>query len=159
MDDLALSYLEYSKQHYVKDGEATSEVCCVRNALRFLIAECGRTRAREFGPRLLKAVRDRMIRARLCRSTINKNISRVRRMFRWAVAEELIQANVLVALQAVQGLQAGRCGAIEPIAVKPVSRDAIDAIQPFVCKASLGNGSPSTADRTAQRRGYLDVRC
>ena len=115
VDDLALSYLEHAKQHYLKDGKETSEVCCVRNALRSLIDECGHTRAREFGPRLLKSVRDRMVQARLCRSTINKNIGRIRRMFRWAVAEELVPATVLTALQAVQGLQAGRCAAVEPM--------------------------------------------
>src|SRR5206468_1168680 len=59
IDDLALSYLEHAKQHYRKDGQQTSEVCCLRNALRFLIAAAGRTRARDFGPKLLKAVRQR----------------------------------------------------------------------------------------------------
>ena len=132
IDDLALSYLEHAKQHYLKDGQQTSEVCCLKNALRFLVAAAGRTRARDFGPKLLKAVRQRMIDAGLCRSTINTGIGRIRRMFRWAVAEELVPANVLIALQAVQGLQAGRCGAVEPTVVKPVSRDAIDAIKPFV---------------------------
>jgi hypothetical protein len=82
IDDLALSYLEHAKQHYVKDGQPTSEVCCIRNALRFLIARAGQTRARDFGPKLLKSVRNTMIDAELCRTTINSNIGRIRRMFR-----------------------------------------------------------------------------
>jgi len=133
VDDLALSYLEFAKQHYVKDGKQTSEVCCRKNALRFLIAVAGRTRAREFGPKLLTAVRQRMIDAGLCRKTINTGIGRIRRMFRWAVAEELVPANVLIAIAAVSGLQAGRSNAKEGKIVSPISRDALDAIKPFVC--------------------------
>ncbi len=134
IDDLALSYLEFAKQHYLKDGKPTSEVCCLKNALRFVIAAAGRTRAREFGPKLLKAVRQRMIDAGLCRKTINTGIGRIRRMFRWAVAEELVPANVLTAIAAVTGLQAGRSNAKEGKIVNPVSRAAVDAIKPFVSK-------------------------
>ncbi len=138
IDDLALSYLEHAKQHYRKDGRETSEVGCIRNALRFVIAAAGRTRAREFGPKRLKAVRQRMIEADLCRTSINKNISRIRRMCRWAVAEELIPATILTALEAVQGLQAGRCRAIESEPVGPVPQSAIDAIRPYVSRPVWG---------------------
>jgi hypothetical protein len=44
----------------------------------------------------LKAVRERMIAAGLCRSTINANVGRVRRMFRWAVAEEHLPVAVVI---------------------------------------------------------------
>lgn len=132
IDDLALSYLEHAKQHYLKDGRQTSEVGCVRNALRFVVAAAGQSRARDFGPKLLQAVRQHMIEAGLCRSTINKSVGRIRRMFRWAVAEELIPSNVLAALEAVSGLQAGRCRAKESEQVGPVSQAAVDAIQSFV---------------------------
>ena len=134
IDDLCLAYLEHAQEHYTKDGQQTSEVCCIRNSLRFLIAECGRIRAREFGPRLLKAVRQKMVDARLTRSTINNNVGRIRRMFRWAVGEELLPSSVLVALSAVQGLQAGRSNAKEGRKVGIVSQAAIDAIKPYVSK-------------------------
>ena len=87
---------------------------------------------REFGPKLLKSVRQRMIDAGLCRKTINTSIGRIRRMFRWAVAEELVPANVLTAIAAVTGLQAGRSNAKEGKIVSPTSRAAVDAIRPFV---------------------------
>src|SRR5215470_5316389 len=73
IDDLALLYLEHAKQHYVKNGRHTSEVRCTRNALKFLISEAGKRRAREFGPKLLKATRQRMIDAGQCHTSINKN--------------------------------------------------------------------------------------
>lgn len=134
IDDLALSYLEHAKAHYRKDGRETSEVCCVRNALRFLIAVAGPRRARDFGPKLLKEVRQRMIDSGLARSTINNNIGRIRLMFRWALADELVPAAVVTALEAVQGLQAGRCEAREPAPVTAVSQAAVRAIEPHVSR-------------------------
>jgi integrase len=132
IDDLALAYMEHAKGHYVKNGKPTSEVCCLRSALRFLIAAAGRTRARDFGPKLLKAVRQNMIEGGLSRKTINKNVERLRRMYRWGVAEELISASVLVALAAVPGLRAGRSQANEGRTITAVSQAAIDAIKPYV---------------------------
>jgi integrase len=134
VDDLALLYLAHAKQHYRKAGRHTSEVHCIRSALRYLVATAGRTRVRSFGPKLLKSVRERMVSAGDCRSTINSNVGRLRRMFKWAVAEELVPVAVLTALQAVQGLQAGRCDAIDRAPVRPVPQDAIDAIRPFVSR-------------------------
>jgi hypothetical protein len=42
----------------------------------------------------LRALREEMIRSGLARTTINWQIGRVRRMFRWAVSVELIPASV-----------------------------------------------------------------
>jgi integrase len=131
-DELALAYMEHAVQHYTKDGQPTSEVCCVRAALRFLLAKAGRWRARDFGPRLLKDVRAAMVDADLCRSTINGNVMRIRRMFKWGVAEEFIPPAVLTALQTVPGLRAGRSNAKEGKPVRAVAQAAIDAIQPYV---------------------------
>ena len=52
VDDLTLLYLEHAREHYRKDGQETSEVHCIRLALRRLVAHHGRTRAREFVPTL-----------------------------------------------------------------------------------------------------------
>jgi integrase len=132
VDSLALAYLEHCEQHYQKDGKPTSEVCCVRAALRFVIGAAGRMRARDFGPLMLKAARQKMIDAGLARTTINMNVMRARRMFKWGVSEELIPATVLVGLQSLSGLRAGRTKAREPQPVEPVSLGAIDAIKPHV---------------------------
>ncbi len=75
-----------------------------------------------------------MIDAKLCRTTINMNVGRIRRMFRWAVAEEFVPATLLTSLEAVQGLQAGRCEAVESEPVRPVSQAAVDAIELYVSR-------------------------
>jgi hypothetical protein len=54
----------------------------------------GPTLARDFGPLKLKAVRQDLVDRRLVRTQINKQIRRIVRIFRWAVAEELLPVGV-----------------------------------------------------------------
>jgi integrase len=69
-----------------------------------------------------------------CRSSINKNMGRVRRMFRWAIENELCPPSILTALEAVQGLQQGRTEAVEGEPVKPVPIAHVEAIEPHVSR-------------------------
>ncbi len=49
----------------------------------------GHARARDFGPKSLKVVRQHMIDVQdLCRNEVNRRISRIRRAFKWAESEE-----------------------------------------------------------------------
>jgi len=80
----------------------------------------GTTPAAEFGPIALKAIRQRTIDSKLARNTINQRVRCIRRIFKWAVSEELIPASVLHALQRVDGLKRGRCNARETDPVRPV---------------------------------------
>ena len=134
VDDLAVLYLKHAEQHYRKNGKPTPEISCIRIALRVLIAEHGRTRAREFGPRALKTVRDAMIEKGYTRKSINVHVGRIRRMFKWAAENEYVDFRVFHALTAVSGLRAGRSAAKESDPVLPVSDDDIAAIAPYVSR-------------------------
>jgi integrase len=101
-------------------------------ALRPLKDLYAETPAAEFGPRALKAVRQKMLDTGWCRPYINKQINRIRHVFKWAVSDELIPGSVLHALQALPGLKRGRSDAYEPEAVKPVPMKLVNAIEPFV---------------------------
>ncbi len=105
-----------------------------RLAVRPLKELYGETRAADFGPRALKAVRQKMIDHGWCRPYINKQINRIRLIFKWAVSDELIPGVVLHALQAVPGLRKGRGQAPEPDAVKPVPIEQVNAIEPFISR-------------------------
>jgi integrase len=63
---------------------------------------------------------------------VNNRINRVKRFFRWAVAEELVPPSVIHGLNAVQGLRKGRTRARETEPVLPVDDQHVDAILPFV---------------------------
>src|SRR5262245_16545914 len=54
--------------YYRKDGEPTSEVKCIRDALKPLLRLYGHTRAAEFRPSSLETVRNAFIEAGNCRN-------------------------------------------------------------------------------------------
>src|SRR5262249_16168424 len=67
------------------DGGPTKEIIDFKHSLRPHCEFSGHTLAREFGPLTLKAVRQKIIEANLCRGVINQRIGRIKRLFRWAV--------------------------------------------------------------------------
>jgi len=75
-----------------------------------------------------------MIAAGWRRKSINQQINRIRRAFRWGVSQELVQPDVLASLESVSGLRAGRSAVVESIPVTPVSDDAVEAIQTYVSR-------------------------
>ncbi len=134
IDDIVLQYMQFVAQHYLKGGEATSEVAVIQQALRPLIRLFGNSKAREFGPKSLKAVRSEMIEAGVVRTSINRHMGRIRRMFKWAVSEELLPVETHTALQSLSGLLAGRTSAKESAGVKPVPQACVAAVEPFVSR-------------------------
>jgi hypothetical protein len=132
LNELICHYWRFVENYYVKNDHPTGEQQAIRYALRPVRQLYGSSLVREFGPLALKAVRQAMVDAGYCRKLVNARINRIRRMFKWAVENELVDAGVLHGLQAVSPLKRGRCGVRESEAVKPVSQHLIDAVTPFV---------------------------
>ena len=89
--ELLLKYREFAESYYVRHGKPSTELDEMRQSLRPLRQLFGSDVARDFGPRKLKLVRQHMIDVQdLSRGVINKRINRIKRFFRWAVAEELV---------------------------------------------------------------------
>jgi integrase len=157
VNELILAYWRHVENYYVKDGAPTSEVSTMRYALRFVKQLYGHTAAKEFGPLALKAVREAMvehpvtrkikvvdpetsetreeakvIRHGLARRYINKQVGRIKRMFAWAVEEELVPVTVHQALLRVKGLKKGKGLAREKPRVKPVPDAFVEAVLPHV---------------------------
>ncbi len=132
INELILAYFRFAEGYYVKNGKSTSELGLIKDTLRVLRELYGTTAAAEFSPLKLKAVREAMIAKGWCRSEINKRVGRVRRVFKWAVENELLCGSVLHSLQGVSGLRRGRSEAREPERVKPVAQDDVNAVLPFV---------------------------
>ena len=90
VNELILTYWRFANRHYRKpDVSPTSETTCIKGALKPLRRLYGPSDANNFSPLALKAVRQAMIDADLCRNTINSNVGRIKRMFKWAVENEL----------------------------------------------------------------------
>jgi integrase len=92
----------------------------------------GHTLAREFSPLALKALRQKLLEAGLSRGVINQRIGRVKRLFKWAVSEGLVPAEVCQALQTVEGLKRGRTTARETEPIKPVADDLVERTLPHL---------------------------
>jgi integrase len=132
INELILAFFRYAQTHYVKNAAPTSEQGCLKQALRFVRKLYGTSPAAEFGPRALKNVRQAMIESGRARKSINKDVNRVKRMFRWAVGEELLPAAVYEALRCVSALGVGRTAARETEPVAPVAEEDVQAVLPHL---------------------------
>jgi integrase len=129
---LILAFLAYAEQHYIKNGAPTSEQHCIRAAVRPLRELYGLTPAKDFGPLALKAVRAKMVESGWARNTINANVGKIRRMFRFGVENELVPVDVLQRLEAVSPLLAGRTEARDLPPRHAVDEADIDAVKKHV---------------------------
>ena len=131
VSEVLLSYKSFAHSYYSRDGKPTQEYAEMGLALRPVRELYGTTPAREFGPLKLQAVRQRMIDSGLSRGVINNRLHRIRRAFKWAVAEELVSPLIYEGLRAVAGLKKGRTSARETEPIRPVADEHIDAILPY----------------------------
>jgi len=130
-------FLTHALTYYRKpSGRLTGEHVNYAHALAPLVRLFGDEPASAMTPGRLKAVRQAMIDSgRLARGTINQRVGKIRRVFRWAVSEEIIAPAVLVGLQAVEGLKLGRCRAPEGRGVRAIEEQSAWAIMPFLPSA------------------------
>ncbi|MDD5457878.1 MAG: site-specific integrase [Phycisphaerae bacterium] len=119
--ELAKAYTNYANKYYLDDnGNPTSEPLHIRYALKPLIDLYGSLAIEEFGPLKLMDVREKMIKLGWCRKQINKQICKIKRMFKWAVSTQLISSFLYQALATIEGLKRGRSAAKEGKKVKPI---------------------------------------
>jgi integrase len=138
ISELVWKYWTFVRAYYRKNDEPTSEQHCVRSALRPLRRLFGRTSVADFGPRSLKLVREHMIAAGLCRTTINKYVHRIKRVFAWGVEQELVDVRIHQALKTVRGLAKGRSEAAERPPVRPVTPELINATLQYLSHVLQG---------------------
>lgn len=134
--ELIAAYWQHVTRYYRRDGKPTGEHLVIRAALKPLKKLYGTTPAAEFGPKKLKSVREHMIQLGWCRRNINKQVARIKGMFKWAASEELLPGKIIEDLKSVAGLEAGRSEAKERPKVQAVDDDALektlDHVQPRI---------------------------
>jgi integrase len=131
--EVILAYWQHAQTYYRHpDGTPTKEADNIRLALRPLRRLYGHTPAVAFDSLALEAVRQEMIRAGHCRNRVNKDVSRIRRAFRWATSKQLVLLSVWQSLATVEGLRAGRSEARETAPVRPVAEQVVDATLPHL---------------------------
>ncbi|MCI0701856.1 MAG: site-specific integrase [Planctomycetia bacterium] len=132
VNDVVLAYVKWVATHYVPRRQKDDQNRFIRSAASVVCELFGRTPAVEFGPKKLKAVRQAMVELDWCRNTVNAQIDRVKRMFKWAVAEEMVPGEVYHALRSVDGLRRGTPGVRDTEPVEPVAIETVEAVLPFL---------------------------
>jgi integrase len=116
------------------DGKPGKEYENHLPAMKILRDVCGRVRVAQFTPKHLKAVRQAMIDRGWSRRHINRQVVRLRSIFKWGVSEGLVPVEVHQALATLPGLRAGRCEAAESEPVRPVRKEQVKAVLPHVSR-------------------------
>lgn len=130
--EIIAAYLKHAEVYYQKNGKPTGQLGVVKASLRPVQQLYGRAVAADFGPTALKAVRQSMIDTGLCRNEVNRRVSIVKRMFRWAASEELVPVRIYQALATIDGLRKGRTEAHDHPPVEAVPDDVVDATTPYL---------------------------
>ena len=123
--EVLAEFWRHAKSYYVKDGHPTTEQDAYRVIIRDVRRLYGDAEATQFGPKALKAVRQVWLERGQKRSTINNNVRKLIRIFRWAAAEEMVPASIYDALRTVAGLRKGRSGAAESTPVLAVPLEIV----------------------------------
>ena len=124
---LLAMYLEHCRTYYARAGEPTQEYHSHRYLAEKVNPLVGDIAAADFTPSGLESLRHAWIKAGNCRKYINQMAGRLVRVFKWAVAKELVPPDVWQRLQAVEGLKRGRCEAPDTPDIEPVADEIVDA--------------------------------
>jgi integrase len=135
VNELILAFLRHAQEHYRRpDGTPTGEVGEYKVTLRTLKALYGHTPAADFGPLALKAVREKFVGAGWSRGVVNQRVGRVKRVYKWAVENELVPVAVYEALRTVAGIGRGRSKAPETVPVQPVALAVVEETLPHASR-------------------------
>lgn len=133
LDELIFVYRRHARQYYVKNGKVTREAGMICDVTDLLGRKNGGSHLEDFGPVDLDDFRDDLITDKnWSRKYINKQVTRVVAMFRWAVAKELCDAEVYTRLTALGGLKRGRTAARETDGVSVVEDRLVNLTLPHL---------------------------
>ena len=135
MAELLLAFLDHAQQHYRgPDGKPTNEVYEVKVVVG-RSASCTPTRGSRSSARSSSRPRQKWVKDERSRTECNRRVGMVKRIFKWAVSEQLAPPAVYQAIATVTGLQKGRTTAHETEPVEPVEDAVVDATLPFLTRA------------------------
>jgi integrase len=131
---LGVRYLDWAQGYYrTGDGGTTSSVDGIRMALKVLFPFSDLPAA-AFGPKMLKRMQEMLVMEGRPRVTVNRTVKTLRRLFKWAAAEELVPVEVWRSLEAVAPLQKGRTDAPEVPKVEEVPDAVVEATLPHLTR-------------------------
>lgn len=119
-------YWKWANGYYRMNGKKTDTVASIKATMRLVKAEYGHSPAVDFGPKALKALQATFVENGWSRRYVNDSIDRVRRMFKWAVSEEILPSSIYEALRTVPSLRRGRTEARDKAPVSAVADEIVE---------------------------------
>jgi integrase len=138
VNELIAAYRVHAERYYRKDGKPTGELGIIGPACRELRQWAGEKAVADIRRADLEGLQSHLAGRGLARTTVNKYVARVQRLFRWAAGEEgaggspLVPAGVLAGVSAVGGLKRGRSAAREPDSKRAVPWAAVEKTLPHL---------------------------
>ncbi|VTS04922.1 tyrosine-type recombinase/integrase [Tuwongella immobilis] len=126
--EILLAFLEYIQVRYADSGE----LAVYRGLIVLLREQIPDLAVADFGPKRLKAIRQVMVERGWCRKRVNRQTTRVKKIFKWATEEELIPGGIYEALRAVSELPPGTRGVKESKPREPAFEADLEAITPHL---------------------------
>lgn len=115
----ARSWIEFKYANDAGRRSGMLRICTV------LEDDAGDVAASKFGPRKLAEIRDTFVASRNTRTYVNRQVREIIRIFKFAVSRELVDINVVLALQTLEPLRAGQTKAKESQPVVPANLDDV----------------------------------
>lgn len=133
--EVCRDYLLYADEYFRKpDGGHSSSWTILKQACKPLNELYGRTLAKDFAPLALRGIRDDWVERGLARKTVNKYVSQIKKLFKWAASVQKVDISVYQSICTIENLKLGRSSARETDPVRPVPESHIDAIEPYVSR-------------------------
>ena len=136
VNEVILAFWRWAERRYPdrEPGKMHGELVGYKSAVKLLRSGWGPTPAAAFGPNALRECQRMMVAEGWSRTYANMNLSRLKRVFKWAVSREMVPVTTLTALQTVEGLRKGETDAREPDARRPVDpkvyADTLERLSP-----------------------------
>ena len=132
--ELVARFWQHAKSYYGGNGSHGGELGSYKLVLGHLKRLYGRTPIRDFNPLALKTVRQSMLDAGWARTYINRQVGRLKYVFKWGVSHGIVDGEQYRDLLTVEGLKSGKSKARETEPVKPVPDSHVDAIEHHVSR-------------------------
>jgi len=121
-------YWAYAAKYYVnREGNPSHEALHFKAVMTPIRRLYGPTMAADFGPLALQSIQQEMIALGWSRRYLNRQTGRIRQIFKWAAAKELVPSTVSHGLSTVAGLRKGKSEARETESIQPVAEEHVEA--------------------------------
>ncbi len=135
VSELCLKFTtEVLPKYKTSSGKPSAERDCFKGVIKVVRGLFGSVPAVEFGPLKLRLVRERFIATGWSRKFINKQVGRLRYMFRWAASWELVPTAVADSLRTVPPLTPGESVAPETKQRQAVPESDLNKVRAVLCQ-------------------------